>query len=61
MTQTITQSTQLEDVAIKAVYIHQYNSSKAARYVCSEVPSTSYDLALEVINRITKPTKKVVK
>jgi len=57
MSQT-TQTTQVEDAAIKAVYALQYNTNRAARFVVGEVPSISYEAAVETINRIVRQTKK---
>jgi hypothetical protein len=46
----------VEEAAYRAVYALQYNTNKAVLFVQSEVPTTPYDLALDVINRIVRPT-----
>jgi hypothetical protein len=60
MSQAIS-NTAVEDAAIKAVYDLQYNSSRAARFVMGEVPKTSYEMAINTINRVVRPTPKAKK
>lgn len=52
------QSTQIEDAAIKAIYGLQYNTNRAARFVISEVPNTTIEVAIQTVNRVVRPTKR---
>ena len=45
------------NAATRAVYELQYNSRKAARFVCEEVPTASFDEAMAVIGQVVRRTK----
>ena len=57
----ITLSTQVEDAAIKAVYALQYNTTRAARFVMSEVPGTSQEVAVASIHTVARAPKRAKK
>lgn len=40
--------------ATKAVFELQYNSAKAAHFVCSQVPNTNMETALAAISKVAK-------
>lgn len=40
--------------ATKAVYQLQYNTQKACSFVVAEVPTATYDMALEAIKKVVK-------
>lgn len=61
MKQATSLSIQVEEAAIKAVYSLQYNTTRAARFVMSEVPNTSQELAVKSINTVARSPKKVKK
>lgn len=63
MSQATAIKTQVEAAAIRAVYELQYNTNKAARFVVGEVPTASFELALETINGVVRktPTAKKTK
>ena len=61
MKQNITLSTQIENSAIKAVYELQYNLTRASRFVMSEVPNTSQELAILAINLVSRVSKEIKK
>ena len=48
----------IENAAIKAVYGLQYNTTRAARFVMSEVPNTSQEAAVKAINTVARAPKK---
>ena len=52
-----TSSTNLVDMAIRATFELQYNSRKAARFVCEQIPTATFDEALEVVNQVVRPSK----
>jgi len=47
----------MQDAAYRAVYELQYNSRKAARFVCDADPTATFDDALAVIAQIVRRTK----
>jgi hypothetical protein len=49
---------QVEEVAIRAVYQLQYSSRKAATFVVGEVPTATFEQALEVVNRVVRHQKR---
>ena len=57
--QAVVLSAAVENAAIQAVFAHQYNTTAAVRFIRSEVPTTSYDLAVQAINKVARPSKKV--
>jgi len=52
-------SQEVENAAIKAIYQLQYNTATAANFVKSEVPATTYEMAIEAINKVVRPSKKI--
>jgi len=42
------------EAATAAVYVYQFNTAKAARHVCSEVPGTPYEDAVAAITAVAK-------
>ena len=56
--QAVVLSKAVEAAAVKAVFHLQYNSEAAANFVKSEVPATSYEMALQAINKVARPSKK---
>lgn len=61
MKQSIKMSAQVEDAAIKAVYGLQYNTTRGARFVMSEVPNTPQEIAVAAINTVARAPKKIKK
>ena len=55
--QAVTLKSEVESAAIKAVYQLQYNTAKAASFVVSECRASSYEMALEAINRVVRVQK----
>ena len=51
----------VEAAAIRAVFQLQYNTEAAANFVKSEVPATSYEMAIQAINKVARPFKKFKK
>ena len=49
----------VETAATKAIYQLQYGTSAAVAFVKSEVPSTSYEMAIQAINKVVRPSKKI--
>jgi hypothetical protein len=49
-------SEQIITSATKSVYELQYNTRKAAQFVCSEVPTASFDMAMLAISQVVRPT-----
>jgi len=49
---------QIETVATRAVFHLQYSSRKAAQYIVGEVPSTTFEDALKMIDKVARPQKK---
>lgn len=47
----------MKDAAIRAVYELQYNSRKAARFVCDAEPTASFEDAMAVIAQIVRSSK----
>lgn len=60
MSQTVINSA-VEEAAIRAVYELQYNTQKAARFIVNEVPSTSMEFAVSVVNSVVRGTPKKTK
>ena len=54
-------SAAVEDAAIRAVFEHQYNTTAAANFVKNEVPATSYEMAIQAINQVVRPSKQFKK
>jgi hypothetical protein len=50
-------STEVLAAATKAVFELQYPTNKAAGFVRSEVPQTSFEMAVEAINLVARPSK----
>jgi hypothetical protein len=55
---TLPNANAVEEAAYRAIYALQYSTNKAVLFVQAEVPSTPYDMALDVINRIVRPQGK---
>ena len=51
----------VEEAAINEVYGLQYNTAAAANFIKSEVPATSYEMAIQAINKVVRPTKEFKK
>lgn len=43
--------------ANKAVFELQYSTNKAAKFVCTEVGETSFEMAVKAIDTVARPTK----
>lgn len=56
--QAVVLSADVEAAAIRAVYTLQYNTEAAANFVKSEVPATTYEMAIQAINKVVRPSKK---
>lgn len=56
--QAVVISKQVEEAALRAVFVLQYNTAAAVNFVRGEVPQTSYDLAVAAINKVARPAKK---
>ena len=48
----------VEEAALRAVFVLQYNTAAAVNFIRGEVPTTSYDLAVAAINAVARPSKK---
>ena len=59
--QAVVLSAAVENAAISAVYTHQYSTAAAVKFVKSEVPATSYEMAVQAINQVVRPSKKFKK
>jgi len=59
--QAVVLSAAVEEAAIRAVYTLQYNTEAAANFVKNEVPATSYEMAIQAINKVVRPSKKFKK
>lgn len=51
----------IEEAAIKATFGLQYNTAAAANFVQCEVPTASYEMAIQAINRVIRPSRKFKK
>lgn len=57
MKQAATLSTAVETAATKAVFVLQYNTNRAAQFICAEVPRTSFEDAVKAIDTVARPSK----
>lgn len=56
--QAVALKNEVVEAATRAVYQLQYNTQKACSFVVAEVPSASYEMALEAIKQVVKVQRK---
>lgn len=57
--QAVVLSAAVENAAIQATFGLQYNTAAAVNFIKSEVPATTYEMAIQAINKVVRPSKKV--